>query len=62
MTDSIFLLTYRTARGGCKHMAIYTDDRHEAMKQFNANCEPTDRLIEERQFTRQQYKDWLNSL
>jgi len=62
MTDSIYLLTYRTAQGGCKYMAIYTDDRREAMHQFIANREPTARLIEEHQFTRQQYKDWLNSL
>ena len=60
--EFVYLISYRDSMNRLKHIAVYTEDRHEAMHQFIANREPTDRLIEEHQFTRQQYKDWLNSL
>ena len=62
MSDSVFLMTYKTATGKDSYMAIHEETKAEALTQFIANREPTDRLIGVSKMSKADYKAWLKSL
>ncbi len=60
--DNVWLFTYKDAMNHTKHMAIYADDKKDALTQFHANRDATDRLIGEAYLTAEQYRQWKKAL
>mgnify|MGYP003317973030 CR=1 FL=1 len=62
MSNYVQVFTYIDSRKKTKHMAIYNDSRDEALREFNINKEPEDKLCSERTLTVDAYKEWRKSL
>jgi len=60
--EFVYLISYRDSMNRPKHIAVYTDDRREALRQFHKTCEATDRITEERKLTADQYREWKKSI
>ena len=58
----LWLISYKNALGKLCHMAIFEQDKSEALRQFHSNCEPTDRMVGETPMTKQEYKVWKDQL
>lgn len=61
-SEFVYLISYRDALNRLKHIAVYTDDRREALRQFYQTCEATDRITEEHKMTADQYREWKKSI
>lgn len=61
-SEFVYLISYRDSMNRLKHIAVFTDDRREALKQFHQNCEATDRISKERKLTADQYREWKKSI
>ena len=58
----LWLITYKNALGKECYMAIFEQDKAEALRQFHSNCEPTDRMIGETPMSKREYKEWREGL
>jgi hypothetical protein len=58
----LWLISYKNALGKLCHMAIFEQDKSEALRQFHSNCEPTDRMIGETPMSKREDKEWREGL
>ena len=58
----LWLFIYRDAVNKQKYMAVYETKKEEAIRQFIANREPTDRLMDAQPMTKEAYRAWMKNL